>query len=124
MTAVVQDALAGRGLVPDTPLVEAGYVEAAGLVASAAEHGIALVGPAMLDTSRHARTADGFDVGAFTIRWAERSARCRTARPATAGRKPVMTGAMRSFASALPQPRARPARAKASVHAPRQARAC
>jgi transposase len=76
MTAVVQDALAGRGLVPEEHLVDAGYVEASELVASAAEHGIELVGPALLDTSRHARTADGFEVGAFTISWNERSARC------------------------------------------------
>ncbi|HEY0418955.1 MAG TPA: IS1182 family transposase [Acetobacteraceae bacterium] len=76
MTAVVQNALAGRGLVPEEHLVDTGYVDASGLVASAAEHGIALVGPAMLDTSSHARSADGFDVGAFTIRWTERRAQC------------------------------------------------
>ena len=76
MTAVVQDALAGRGLLPDTHLVDAGYVDAAGLVASPAAHGIELVGPALLDTSRHARSTDGFDVGAFTISWVERSAHC------------------------------------------------
>jgi transposase len=76
MTAVVQDALAGRGLLPEEHLVDAGYVEASGLVASAAEHGIELVGPALLDTSRHARNADGFDVGAFMISWDEQSAQC------------------------------------------------
>ena len=55
MTAPVQGALAGRGLLPDTHLVDAGYVDAALLVSSQAENAIGLLGPVLPDTSWRAR---------------------------------------------------------------------
>ena len=51
MTAPVQDALAERGLPPETHLVDAGYVDAALLVSSRAEHAIDLLGPVLPDSS-------------------------------------------------------------------------
>jgi transposase len=76
MTAPVQDALAERGLPPETHLVDAGYVDAALLVSSRAEHAIDLLGPVLPDSSWRARNGQGFDLGAFTILWDERVARC------------------------------------------------
>jgi transposase len=76
MTAPVQDALAERGLLPETHLVDAGYVDAALLVSSRAEHAIDLLGPVLPDSSWRARNGQGFDLGAFTIVWDEQVARC------------------------------------------------
>ena len=76
MTAPVQDALAERGLPPETHLVDAGYVDAALLVSSRAEHAIDLLGPVLPDSSWRARNGQGFDLGAFTILWDEQVARC------------------------------------------------
>lgn len=75
-TAAVQDALAERGLRPETHLVDTGYVDAARLVASQADHGIELLGPALPDSSWRARAGHGFDLGAFTILWPEKVAQC------------------------------------------------
>jgi transposase len=76
MTAPVQDALAERGLPPETHLVDAGYVDAALLISSQAEHAIELLGPVLPDSSWRARNGQGFDLGAFTILWDEQVARC------------------------------------------------
>jgi transposase len=76
MTAPVQDALAERGLPPETHLVDAGYVDAALLVSSQTEHAIDLLGPVLPDSSWRARNGQGFDLGAFTILWDEQVARC------------------------------------------------
>jgi len=76
MTAPVQDALAERGLPPETHLVDAGYVDAALLVSSRAEHAIDLLGPVLPDSSWRARNGQGFDLGAFTIVWDGQVARC------------------------------------------------
>ena len=76
MTAPVQDALAERGLPPETHLVDAGYVDAALLISSRAEHAIDLLDPVLPDSSWRARNGQGFDLGAFTILWDEQVARC------------------------------------------------
>jgi transposase len=76
MTAPVQDALAGRGLLPEIHLVDTGYVDAALLVDSQAEHGVELLGPVLLDSSWRARNGQGFDLGAFTFLWDEQVAQC------------------------------------------------
>jgi transposase len=76
MTAPVQDALTERGLPPETHLVDAGYVDAALLISSQAEHAIELLGPVLPDSSWRARNGQGFDLGAFTILWDKQVARC------------------------------------------------
>jgi transposase len=76
VTAGVHEALAGRGLLPDTHLVDAGYVDAALLVASRAEHAVELLGPVLPDSSWRTRNGQGFDLGAFTVVWPEQIARC------------------------------------------------
>ena len=76
MTATVQAALAARGLLPSTHVVDSGYVDAGLLVASQVDHDIDLLGPALPDSSRQAHAGQGFDLSAFTILWSERVARC------------------------------------------------
>jgi transposase len=76
VTATVHTALAERGLLPETHVVDAGYVDAALLVASQADHAINLLGPVALDNSWRAHDEQGFDLSAFTIDWPDRIARC------------------------------------------------
>jgi transposase len=78
MTAAVHHSLAGRGLLPGSHLVDAGYVDAPLVVASQSNYAIDLVGPVRLDHSWHAQTGQGFDVSAFTIAWSEQRAHCPT----------------------------------------------
>jgi hypothetical protein len=72
MTAPVHSALAGRGLLPETHVVDAGYVDAALLVASQVDHAIDLLGPVALDNGWRAHSEQGFDLSAFTIVWPDR----------------------------------------------------
>jgi transposase len=76
MTATIQSALAARGLLPAIHVVDGGYVDADLLVASRVDHALDLLGPALPDSSRQAQAGQGFDLGAFTILWSERVARC------------------------------------------------
>jgi len=76
MTGVIQDDLAARGLLPGEQFLDAGYVSAQHLVASATTHGVDLVGPALLDTSWQATAEDSFDLTCFTIDWERRTVTC------------------------------------------------
>jgi transposase len=76
VTGPIHRALAARGLLPCRHLVDSGYIDAGLLVASRAEHGIELIGPARPDTSWLQHAGAGFDIGAFTIDWEAREARC------------------------------------------------
>ncbi len=76
MTAPIQVDLAPRDCLPGQHLLDAGYVTAQHLLRSADVHGIAVIGPALPDTSWQANTPEGFDHSAFTIDWEERSVTC------------------------------------------------
>jgi len=54
MTGVIDDALAAKGLAPGRHYLDCGYLSAGRLVAEAARHGIALIGPRQADTSAQA----------------------------------------------------------------------
>jgi len=75
LTATIQADLAARDLLPVEHLLDAGYVNARHLVASAA-CGIDLVGPAPPDTSWQAAAGAGFDVASFAIDWERRVVTC------------------------------------------------
>jgi hypothetical protein len=60
----------GRGLLPSEQYVDAGYVTGRQLAESAAE-GIALLGPALPDTS-----LNGFKIADFVLDWEQRRATC------------------------------------------------
>ena len=76
MTAPVHEALRGKGLLPGTHLVDAGYVDADLLLDAKAEHDIELVGPVRPDVSWQAKAGQGYDISAFAIDWAGRHVTC------------------------------------------------
>lgn len=70
----IQHALARNGCTPEEQLVDSGYMSAALLGQSRAEHGIELVGPVPADTSWQAHSEDGLSVAQFIIDWEARQA--------------------------------------------------
>jgi transposase len=74
--AAIHAALATAGLLPGEHLLDAGYVDAAALVASRAEHGVELVGPAPPGAHWQARAGAGFAAADFAIDWEARAATC------------------------------------------------
>ncbi len=45
-------------------------------MASRVDHALDLLGPALPDSSRQAQAGQGFELGAFSVLWSERAARC------------------------------------------------
>jgi transposase len=72
----VHAALAEKGLLPGTHLVDAAYVDADQLVASERDHGVALVGPTPKDQQWQARTPGAFTIQDFRLDWDRRVAIC------------------------------------------------
>lgn len=72
----IQAALAQRDLLPQTHLVDAGYVRSSELVRSQEQYGIALLGPALPDAQWQAQADDGFAARDFQIDWAAQRATC------------------------------------------------
>jgi transposase len=59
--------LAARDLLPDTHLVDAGYVSVGQILSAADDHGVQLTGPLPPDTSWQAGDEDAFDLTRFAI---------------------------------------------------------
>jgi transposase len=59
--------LAARDLLPDTHLVDAGYVSVGQILAAADDHGVQLTGPLPPDTSWQASDDEAFDLTRFAI---------------------------------------------------------
>ncbi|MGW4519357.1 IS1182 family transposase [Streptomyces sp. NPDC004393] len=78
-TAPIQQRLREHGLPPGEHYLDSGY-PSADLIHAAAKLGTEMVTPALLDHSRQARTAEGFDKSAFSIDWKARQARCPAGR--------------------------------------------
>lgn len=76
MTAIIQENLAQRGLLPDEQIVDTGYVDAELLVSSQQNYGIRLLGPVLADNSWQAKADQGFDVGSFHLDWQAQQATC------------------------------------------------
>ena len=76
MTAVIDDALAGKTLTPARHYLDSGYLSAALVVAEAARHGIVLIGPLLADTSRQARAGKGYARADFTIDYDAQTVTC------------------------------------------------
>ena len=95
-TGDIHAALAARDLLPDVHLVDTGYTSAELYVSAQRDHGIELLGPASLPTTRQARENDGFDLPNFTIDWDNQQVTCprgaKTTRwhPAVRGGYPVI----------------------------------
>jgi transposase len=72
----IHQALQERDLLPSQHLVDAGYVQASGLVESQQTYGVELVGPPLPDTSWQAKGATGFAARDFELDWQQQRARC------------------------------------------------
>jgi transposase len=75
-TAEIQACLAAKGLLPAVHFVDSAYVDAALLVSSQREHGIALEGPVRSVSSWQARTGQGYDLPHFVIDWEHERVTC------------------------------------------------
>ena len=76
VTTTVLDDLAALDLLPATHLVDAGYVEAAHLVASQSAHQVELLGPAPQDQSWQARSEGGLTQAQFVLDWDAQRVTC------------------------------------------------
>lgn len=83
MLAPIHGHLASNELLPDEHLIDAGYVDAGGIVESRAEHRVELVGPVPADQSWQARDSQAFDVSCFGLDWEHRQATCPEGYPST-----------------------------------------
>jgi transposase len=72
----IHAALSQRDLLPAEHVVDAGYVEAEGLVRSQKEHQVDLIGPALESTSWQAKAAGGYALADFVVDWDARVVRC------------------------------------------------
>jgi transposase len=72
----IHAALQTAELLPETHLVDTGYVESKSLVASRRDYGVELYGPARVDQKWQARAGEGFEAGRFEVDWEQKRARC------------------------------------------------
>jgi Transposase DDE domain len=78
MTEPLHRALAAQECLPETHVVDGGYVDADALVSSRATHAIELLGPIPLENSWQAKAAQGFDLSHFHIHWEQQTVKCPT----------------------------------------------
>ena len=81
-TEAIQQGLAAKDLLPSRQFVDAGYVDAAVLVSSRAQHQVELFGPPRDGQSWQAREG-GFDQGQFTLDWEKQQATCPAGKAST-----------------------------------------
>jgi transposase len=72
----IQAALARRGVLPATHLVDGAYTETQRRLESERRYGVTLVGPPQRNTSWQARAGHGFATEDFTVDWEHRVATC------------------------------------------------
>lgn len=76
MGPAIQQDLADRDLLPNTHLLDSGYVDSELLVSARRQHGVDVVGPPFGSYSRQRRAGQGYDVHAFVIDWEREQATC------------------------------------------------
>jgi transposase len=76
MTDTVHTHLAQRDLLPAEHLLDAGYVAAGSLVSAQLDFGVAVVGPAALDTTWQAQAHPDFALACFAIDWPAQAVTC------------------------------------------------
>jgi transposase len=72
----IHAALSQRDLLPAEHVVDAGYVEAQGLVESRTQHQVELIGPALASTSWQAKAGRGYALADFVVDWDAETVRC------------------------------------------------
>ncbi len=75
-TALIQDALGERQLLPREHIVDAAYIDAELLVNSAQEHGITLVGPPRPKAGWQTKVAGAYTNDQFMVDWERKQVRC------------------------------------------------
>jgi transposase len=70
-------------LLPGEHVIDAGYVDAGGIVESRTKHKVDLVGPVPADHSWQAQDSAAFDVACFALDWEARRATCPPGQPST-----------------------------------------
>lgn len=76
MTEPIQAALAQKELLPQQHLLDAGFIEAEGLVKAREELGVDICGPVKKDVHWQAQAGQGFDLTAFNLDWDNQKATC------------------------------------------------
>ncbi|MCB0191914.1 MAG: IS1182 family transposase [Anaerolineae bacterium] len=76
LTQPIQAHLAQKELLPQEHLLDTGYVDAHGLVASQADYQVELVGPAPSDNSWQTQNQSGFEMTCFSIDWSAQQVTC------------------------------------------------
>jgi len=76
MTAVIHQALAAKGLLPEEHLVDTAYVDADLIVSSQQDYHLDLVGPVPPNTSWQARDEQAYDLSCFSIDWEQKVVIC------------------------------------------------
>jgi len=72
----IHSALEAKGLLPDEPIVDSGYLGAEVLASAQTQQGITLLGPVPEDTNWQARDAQAFDLAQFSIDWHKQQVTC------------------------------------------------
>jgi transposase len=72
----IHAALQQRGLLPGTPIVDTGFLDAELFIESHPHYGVDLLGPTRLDDHWQARQGAGFDAQHFQIDWDQQHATC------------------------------------------------
>lgn len=75
-TEAIHQALAERSLLPQTHLMDAGYVDAGVILASEQHYEVALVGPVSQNNQWQAKAAQGYDLASFELDWDAQQATC------------------------------------------------
>jgi DDE family transposase len=75
-TPRIHQALARQGLLPTTPIVDTGSLDAELLVTSQREYNVDLLGPLRADCKWQAQAAQGFAASHFQIDWEQQRATC------------------------------------------------
>ncbi len=75
-TQAIHQTRAERSLLPDTHLMDAGYVDAGLIPSSQEQYAIALVGPVSQNNQWQAKAGQGYDLASFEINWQEHFATC------------------------------------------------
>jgi len=76
-------ALAAKALLPAEHLIDAGYMNIDNLVNSRQSQQIELIGPMRPDSSRQARTQNGYDIAHFVIDWDAETVTCPQGKAST-----------------------------------------
>jgi len=83
MLLPIQEDLARRDLLPETHLVDSGYIDADGLATSRARFGVDVVGPTRGNFRWQAQEHNGFEGHHFTVDWDAERAICPHGHPST-----------------------------------------